>query len=811
MIESEIFSREDSSPHWFLKEIRWVCLAAWVLFLLLIFVSYTPHDPAWSHSETHVATSNFGGAVGAWVADFLLYFFGFSAYIFPLSAAFFLVPVRIKRGVFSLHPALRVIGFVVLLISLSTLENIIFFAHHLLLPDQPGGVLGVVVATVMQHALGHTGSVLLLLVGFMAGVSLLTGLSWLFVCEVLGHWVEYVGYLLGMVIKWLVHHSLFIQANTVTEKRPPASTHAVLAYQDMGDQQHSTDCLLEEGNEIFFSAPDSKPGDPESTDHAVPSPFVVEPAQQNHAEPSHCLGVLNFLHKTVSRTVDFSIHRRKASKKNYQLPSVQLLSSGNNEGHELVSGHVLEATSRLIEAKLKEFGVCVRVISAFPGPVVTRYDIEPDIGVKGAQVTNLVKDLARSLSVLSIRVVETIPGTSCMGLEIPNQNRQLVYLADILNTTEYKNAPSILTLALGHSISGQSIVADLCKMPHLLVAGTTGSGKSVAINVMILSLLYRAKPSQLRLLLIDPKILELSVYEGIGHLLAPVVTDMKKAAQALAWCVMEMERRYCLMSAIGVRHLASFNQKIQQAHERGETIGNPSAPPAQQAALEELPFIVIVIDELADLIMVIGKKIEELIARLAQKARAAGIHLILATQRPSVDVITGLIKANIPTRIAFQVSSKIDSRTILDQSGAESLLGQGDMLYLPPGLGYPVRVHGAYIVDDDVHAVAQYLRNQCGTPDYVVGIFEESNDPVVQDEDKNREKSKEEDDLYDEAVKIVFQSKRPSISLVQRHLRIGYNRAARIIERMEKEGFVSAMQSNGNRDFLPGREKEDLF
>jgi S-DNA-T family DNA segregation ATPase FtsK/SpoIIIE len=433
--------------------------------------------------------------------------------------------------------------------------------------------------------------------------------------------------------------------------------------------------------------------------------------------------------------------------------------------------------------------------------VITRYEIEPAVGVKGSQITNLVRDLARALSVVSIRLVETIPGKNCMGLEIPNPKRQVVRLREILGSKVYADMASPLTIAMGKDIAGKAVVADLGKMPHVLVAGTTGSGKSVAINAMILSLVYKADPAKVRLILVDPKMLELSVYEGIPHLLAPVVTDMKHAANALNWCVAEMERRYRLMSALGVRNLAGYNQKVREAEKSGAKLPNPfSLTPDAPEPLEEMPFIVVLIDELADMMMMVGKKVEELIARLAQKARASGIHLVLATQRPSVDVITGLIKANIPTRVAFQVSSKIDSRTILDQMGAEALLGQGDMLYLPPGTGYPQRVHGAYVADHEVHKVVEYLK-ALGAPDYVEGILDA---PEVAGEGEGNEAGgdAESDPMYDQAVALVLKSRRASISLVQRQLRIGYNRAARLIEQMERAGLVSTMQSNGNREVL---------
>ncbi|HWI81044.1 DNA translocase FtsK, partial [Ramlibacter sp.] len=485
-----------------------------------------------------------------------------------------------------------------------------------------------------------------------------------------------------------------------------------------------------------------------------------------------------------------------------KLPQVDLLDAAQAR-QETVSADTLEMTSRLIEKKLKDFGVEVRVVLAQPGPVITRYEIDPATGVKGSQVVNLAKDLARSLSLVSIRVVETIPGKAHMALELPNAKRQSIRLSEILGSQVYNEAKSMLTMGLGKDIVGNPVVADLAKMPHVLVAGTTGSGKSVGINAMILSLLYKAEARDVRLLMIDPKMLEMSVYEGIPHLLCPVVTDMRQAANGLNWCVGEMERRYKLMSKMGVRNLSGYNHKLDEAKARGELIGNPfSLTPDSPEPLDRLPHIVVVIDELADLMMVVGKKIEELIARLAQKARAAGIHLILATQRPSVDVITGLIKANIPTRIAFQVSSKIDSRTILDQMGAEALLGMGDMLYMASGTGLPTRVHGAFVSDEEVHRVVSYLKEQGGEPNYIEGILEGGTVDDDGDLLGGDGASGEKDPMYDQAVEVVLKNRKASISLVQRHLKIGYNRAARLVEDMEKAGLVSAMSGSGQREIL---------
>jgi S-DNA-T family DNA segregation ATPase FtsK/SpoIIIE len=620
-------------------------------------------------------------------------------------------------------------------------------------------MLGDVVGQASSRYLGFTGATLILL-GLMAvGFSLFTGVSWLKLVENLGGMLERLA--LALQRSWDAYRDRRLG-------------------RELAQKREETVVVARKKNEEV-PAVRIEPAVME-----VPRSPRVEKARQQPL----------FREITVGGS----------------LPPLELLDEPSRDV-EPPSAETLEFTSRLIERKLADFGVEVKVLAAYPGPVITRFEIEPAVGVKGAQIMNLVKDLARALSVTSIRVVETIPGKSCMGLELPNVRRQMVRLSEILGSAVYQDGHSPLTVALGKDIGGQPKVADLAKMPHLLVAGTTGSGKSVGINAMILSFLYKAEAKQVRLILVDPKMLELSVYEGIPHLLAPVVTDMKHAFNALNWCVAEMDKRYRLMSAMGVRNLAGFNHKVQEAAKAGKPLTNPfSITPEAPEPQEELPFIVVVIDELADLMMVVGKKIEELIARLAQKARAAGIHLILATQRPSVDVITGLIKANIPTRMSFQVSSKVDSRTILDQMGAEALLGQGDMLYLAPGTGQPIRVHGAFVSDDEVHRVVQHLKT-LGEPDYVEGLLEGgaageggggelSADPLAEGE------GSESDALYDQAVEVVLKTRRPSISLVQRHLRIGYNRAARLIEQMERSGLVSAMNGAGGRDVLvPAKEE----
>jgi S-DNA-T family DNA segregation ATPase FtsK/SpoIIIE len=598
--------------------------------------------------------------------------------------------------------------------------------------------------------LGFSGSGLVAIALGVIGSALVFGFSWMHVAERIGAWVD-------------------AQVQSRKQQRERAQD------REMGQQ------AMREREEILFE-------EREETQEHHPQPvMIVEPVM---VEPPRSERVAKERQKPLFTEMPDT-----------KLPQVDLL-DGALARQETVAPETLEMTSRMIEKKLKDFGVEVRVVLAQPGPVITRYEIEPATGVKGSQIVGLAKDLARSLSLVSIRVVETIPGKNYMALELPNAKRQSIRLSEILGSQVYNDSKSMLTMGLGKDIVGNPIVADLAKMPHVLVAGTTGSGKSVGINAMILSLLYKAEASDVRFLMIDPKMLEMSFYEGIPHLIAPVVTDMKQAAYGLTWCVAEMERRYKLLSKLGVRNLAGYNVKIAEAKARGEFIYNPfSLTPESPEPLERLPHIVVVIDELADLMMVIGKKIEELIARLAQKARAAGIHLILATQRPSVDVITGLIKANIPTRIAFSVGSKIDSRTILDQMGAEALLGMGDMLYMASGSGLPIRVHGAFVSDEEVHRVVNYLKTQ-GEPNYIEGVLEGGSVDGEGESGVDGSGGGEKDPLYDQAVEVVLKNRKASISLVQRHLKIGYNRAARLVEDMEKAGLVSSMSTSGQRDIL---------
>jgi len=733
-----------------LRESRLFVLVAAALYLSLVLGTFNRADPGWSHSVAGGETRNLGGKVGAWLADGLLYLFGVSAWwwVVLLGLAAVWTLRRLDGGSASDRRSVFIAfaGFCLLLLASSGVEALRLHSLKVTLPLAPGGMIGEIVARVLQSAFGFTGATLILVALFATTLSLLTGVSWLTVMEKVGAGLECA--CLWIFDKWQNWQDR--KAGAIAAERREA---VVVGKREL---------LIEEHVPIRIESPVVE----------IPkSPRV----QKERQEP---------LFRDLPDT---------------PLPPIKLLDEASSD-IEVLSSETLEYTSRLIEKKLGDFGVQVKVLAAYPGPVITRYEVEPAVGVKGSQIVSLVRDLARALSVYSIRVVETIPGKSCMGLEIPNPHRQIVRLSEIVSSRAYHEMHSPLTLALGKDIAGNPVVADLAKMPHLLVAGTTGSGKSVALNAMILSILYKTEPREVRLIMVDPKMLELSTYQGIPHLLAPVVTDMRHAANALNWCMGEVERRYRLMTWVAVRNLSGYNHKVADAEKSGNPLKDPETLDLPEPRnLERLPHIVVIIDELADLMMVSGKKVEELIARLAQKARAAGVHLILATQRPSVDVITGLIKANIPTRIAFQVSSKVDSRTILDQHGAESLLGQGDMLYLPPGAGMSQRVHGAYVADHEVHKVVEYLKS-LGRPEYVEGVLEGEETDAAGEPAAGRDG--ESDPLYDQAVEMVLRTRRASISLVQRHLRIGYNRAARLIEQMEQAGLVSAMQTNGNREVL---------
>lgn len=739
-----------------LREVSLIVLFAMAVYLLLALFTYHPDDPGWTYSASVDNIDNGAGVIGAWVADVLLYLFGYPGYLFPiifLSSSWRLF--RDRQRQLSFDPskcAFRAGGCIIGLIGGCGLAWM-HFGVGVSLPHQvrgAGGILGDAFGSGLQQNAGATGGTLIALVMFIAGVTLYTGISWMKLMDATGYWT------LRILAQLKIWHSVcrdwfdgrkvrktretvFKQAQETIELRTPPKIEPIISELEPGLRAEI------EKQEVLF-----------------------EPPAETKLPPLHLLDE----------------------------PKPQT---------DQYSDEALQAMSRQVEMKLKDFGITVEVTAVHPGPVITRFELQPAAGVKVSQISNLSKDLARSLSVVSVRIVEIIPGKSVIGVEIPNENRELVTLGDILNSREYENVKSPMVLALGKDIGGKPVVTDLGRMPHLLVAGTTGSGKSVALNAMILSLLYRSVAKDVRMIMIDPKMLELSVYEGIPHLLTPVVTDMKEAANALRWCVAEMERRYKLMASLGVRNIGGFNRKVADARDNGQPIPDPcyQSGGAQNTvpALDELPMIVVVVDELADMMMTVGKKVEELIARLAQKARAAGIHLILATQRPSVDVITGLIKANIPTRIAFQVSSKVDSRTILDQMGAEHLLGHGDMLYLPAGTGIPERIHGAFVSDEEVHKVVANITGN-NEPNYDDAILRGPDEGGAEPVPGLETAGDQPDPLYDEAVRIVTETRKASISYIQRRLKIGYNRSARIVEEMENSGLVGPLESNGGREVL---------
>ena len=820
------------------------------LFILLIvgvgwvctLVSHSLSDHAWSKSGnamTIARPENWLGQIGAYVADVSYFLLGYTVWVLVFVLAFYWLQMfrawahgvaqptdgRLLLARLWGRRTATIVGVLLLLTACAVLEWSRLYSLESQLPGKAGGILGMMAGPVLVRWLGDTGSTVFCLVLALLLFSLVLSFSWGRVAELTGAWVE----------KWFDRLRLWnehrrdasagrkAQREREAQTDIPETVRVRKAAFDAHDEPVSAVEQESYDQKIHRFAPEPETQWPEKVAaFAAPQPvkapvqdlpWNTDPADAVDADRGRADPIWDDpLPSAPNETALVKTQPAVRPKTVFEhhpggmLPSTGLLDPIKVK-QETVTPETLEMTSRLIEKKLKDFGVQVRVVEALPGPVVTRYEIEPATGVKGSQIVNLSKDLARSLSLLSVRVVETIPGKNYMALELPNARRQTIQLREILSSPEYEDSKSMLTVGLGKDIVGESIVADLAKMPHCLVAGTTGSGKSVGINAMILSILYKAEPKDVRMLMIDPKMLEMAIYEGIPHLLCPVVTDMKQAAHGLNWCVAEMERRYKLMSKLGVRNLAGYNSKIKAAKEAGQNVGNPfSLTPESPEPLDEFPHIVIIIDELADLMMVVGKKIEELIARLAQKARAAGIHLILATQRPSVDVITGLIKANVPTRIAFQVSSKIDSRTILDQMGAEALLGMGDMLYMKGGTGQPVRVHGAFVSDEEVLRVVEYLKEQGGEPDYIEGVLEgvssESESDWAVEFDGAAGGAGEKDPMYDQAVEIVIKDRKASISYVQRKLRIGYNRSARLLEDMEQAGLVSALTSSGQRDIL---------
>ncbi|EGH97310.1 DNA translocase FtsK [Pseudomonas syringae] len=779
--------------HYRLKEGALIAFGALCLYLMMALLTYDQSDPGWSHTSSNAGqVQNAAGWAGAFCADILFMILGYFAYIFPLLLAIKTWQVFRHRHepwqwsgwLFSW----RLIGLVFLILAGAALAHI-HFHFSAGFPGSAGGVLGEVLGDLAKRALNIQGSTLLFIALFLFGLTVFTDLSWFKVMDVTGKiTLDLFELFQGAANRWWTARAerkqmvaqlreVDMRVNDVVAPVAP----------DRREQAKARERIIE--REVSLSK--------HMTEREKHVPAVIAPAPSKPAEPSKRV----LKEKQAPLFVDSAVEGT--------LPPISILDPAEKKQLNY-SPESLAAVGHLLEIKLKEFGVEVSVDSIHPGPVITRYEIQPAAGVKVSRISNLAKDLARSLAVTSVRVVEVIPGKTTVGIEIPNEDRQIVRFSEVLSTPEYDNAKSPVTLALGHDIGGKPVITDLAKMPHLLVAGTTGSGKSVGVNAMILSILFKSGPEDAKLIMIDPKMLELSIYEGIPHLLCPVVTDMKDAANALRWSVAEMERRYKLMAKMGVRNLSGFNQKVKEAQDAGEPLADPlykrESIHDEAPLLTKLPTIVVVVDEFADMMMIVGKKVEELIARIAQKARAAGIHLILATQRPSVDVITGLIKANIPTRMAFQVSSKIDSRTIIDQGGAEQLLGHGDMLYMPPGTSLPIRVHGAFVSDEEVHRVVEAWKLR-GSPDYNDDILAGVEEPGSGFDGGSSEggEDSESDALYDEAVKFVLESRRASISAVQRKLKIGYNRAARMIEAMEMAGVVTSMNTNGSREVLaPG-------
>lgn len=748
-----------------LREASMFVLMALALFLLIGLITYHVDDPGWSHTGPREVIHNLAGVAGAWFSDVLFYLFGYLSFLFPVIISYsgwLVLRGTQDNGEINYRIlALRWSGFLITLAAGCALSSQHFLLQPGILPLDGGGILGRWLGDELAAMFGLLGSSLLLLALFLAGITLFSGLSWIGVMDMTGSGIL-------SAYEWVV-----------------SKIQRIIEYR----QEIKQGEVARQKREVAITVEKKKKLNRKEPVRIEPVIKKVERSERSHKE------------KQISLFDD-------ALSSNAELPPLRLLDDAVKSDKGL-SKDALEALSRLVELKLADFNIEVEVVAVHPGPVITRFELQLAAGIKASKITALSKDLARSLSVISVRVVEVIPGKTVVGLEIPNEHREVVLLSEILMSRAYDKSTSPLTIALGKDISGNPLVADLAKMPHLLVAGTTGSGKSVGINAMLMSLLYKSTPDDVRLILIDPKMLELNVYDDIPHLLTPVVTDMSEAANALRWCVGEMENRYKLMSSLGVRNITGYNRKVNDAIAEGEPIQDPLFTPQEFIGedqiiptLRPLPYIVVIVDEFADLIMVVGKKIEELIARLAQKARASGIHLIIATQRPSVDVITGLIKSNIPSRVAFQVSSKVDSRTILDQMGAEQLLGHGDMLYINAGSSIPERIHGAFVGDHEVHGVVDHLKQQ-GRPNYMEEILNDNADSVLlPGEAATTGGDSESDPLYDEAIKIVTETRKASISYVQRRLKIGYNRAARMIEDMEAAGVVSAMQSNGQREVL---------
>ncbi len=794
-------------------------------FLMITLISYQPEDPGFSYLGSNPTVANAGGRVGAWIADVSLSLFGYFAYVFPLLLTYRIVQALRKRHEEDPQPwtmamlLLKSAGLILLLLSGAGITALHFEANYL--PNGSGGILGLEIAHWASHTFNVLGANLILLAVCLMALTLILHISWRHVVENVVNGLSFIAraFWVGLQGQW---QSLSrTQVKEIQQPLPlkvakpkvkpalPAKNQRELAEPFFNEANLENDEIRQPVAIPIIRTAREPINQPMPTAMEKPRLAVNKELGNKESANKKPLKIAEF-----PKPAELSQRAQKEKQRSLfaaepegPLPAISLLDPPPPPTNRGFSQEQLQSMSRLLELKLRDFNIEAEVVAVIPGPVVTRFEIQPAPGIKVSRITNLAKDLARSLAVVSVRVVEVIPGKTVVGIEIPNQEREAICLSEVLSSKAYDQSKSPLTLCLGKDIAGQPTVADLGKMPHLLVAGTTGSGKSVGLNVMLASMLFKATPAELRMIMIDPKMLELSIYDDIPHLLAPVVTDMKEAANALRWCVAEMERRYKLMAAMGVRNLAGFNRKILDGQEAGEPLTDPLwkaelSLETQPPELTTLPYIVVVIDEFADMIMIVGKKVEELIARIAQKARAAGIHLILATQRPSVDVITGLIKANIPSRIAFQVSSKIDSRTILDQGGAEQLLGYGDMLYLPPGTSLPIRIHGAFLSDEEVHRICNDWRARA-KPDYlqeiIDGAHESGSAPGFEPEGME---DSEQDPLYDEAVRFITETRRVSVSSVQRKLKIGYNRAARMVEAMEMAGVVSELQGSGLREVL---------
>jgi S-DNA-T family DNA segregation ATPase FtsK/SpoIIIE len=778
-------------------EVGMMLSSAFAFFLLLAMASFHPADPGWSQAGLQSDVHNWVGPIGAWFADIFFFIFGVFAYSLPFCCAFlgwFLFQqAKTLLEIDYLTIGLRLIGVVLLVLGATGLLSMNVGDIH---NYAAGGMMGDVLSSALVPYFSLVGTTLMLLCFFCTGFTLVSGVSWVTIVDKLGEFTVTLSRFVYQVPTKFRNRSMPL----LNMKANPSSFYTDNALPEV------------EASDGFITPVPNAEYEPEYPEPVVPQSILDDPRPM--AESAMAFTALKKTIVTSKEPTrvepiiasDLVAPIVSESAEQGAMPSFELLERADKIKNP-ITAEELDMVSRLLEAKLADFNIEARVVGVYPGPVITRFEMDLAPGVKVSKITTLSKDLARSMSAISVRVVEVIPGKSVIGLELPNKNRDMVRLSEVISADVFQSSISPLTMVLGADISGKPVVVDLAKMPHLLVAGTTGSGKSVGVNVMILSLLYKSTPEDVRMIMIDPKMLELSVYEGIPHLLSEVVTDMKEAANALRWCVGEMERRYKLMAALGVRNLKGYNVKVLNAIEAGEPIRDPlwkseESMETEAPFLEKLPAIVVIVDEFADMMMIVGKKVEELIARIAQKARAAGIHLILATQRPSVDVITGLIKANIPTRIAFQVSSKIDSRTILDQGGAEALLGAGDMLYLPPGTGVPTRIHGAFVDDHEVHAVVADWK-QRGAPQYIDEILNgDSNVEILLPGEQPEGGDQEYDAFYDEAVAFVTETRRASVSSVQRKFRIGYNRAARIVEQMEQSGVVTPPGHNGNREVL---------